>query len=302
MNMLDSWSLRVLLAVAKGGSFSAAAGELQMTQPAVSRQIAALERRLGVSLFQRLPRGVRPTAAGNVAIEQAHLVVHGMVLLERRMRSMARAESGEVRVSAFASVATQLVPEAIRTFARTNPDVDLSVVSRHGGGDPSRDVLEGRIDVALVTNWDPDPVPGCETITLAEDEQLVALAKDHPLADRPRVRLRDLADESWIEGSHPDCLGPIPELATALGAPPRITSICDDWSGKQGLVAAGIGVMLYPALAGRSALRPDIRLVHPSPRLPRRILRAVVLPEPSRAPVVTSFIPVLRDVASTLIA
>jgi DNA-binding transcriptional LysR family regulator len=298
--MIDSWSLQVLLAVGQGGSFSAAAAQLQMSQPAVSRQVAALERRLGVSLFQRLPRGVRPTAAGEAAIEHAAAVLNGMAVLEMRMQSIARAEAGQVRVSTFSSAATLFIPECFRTFSELHPDVELSMVGR-GPDDPTRGVLEGRIDLALLTSWDPDPMPGVEAIPLVDDEQLVALAQDHPRATKSKVRLRDLAGEPWIEGSHPDCLGPIPELATALGRPPQINSVCDDWNGKQGLVAAGIGVMLYPMVAGRSALRPDIRLLRPSPQLPSRKVYVAALPEPSRAPVVTAFIEVMRDLVSTTV-
>ena len=92
-----------------------------------------------------------------------------------------------------------------------------------------------------------------------------------------------------------------PTLAAALGRSPRINHVCDDWSGKQGLVAAGIGVMLYPTLAGQAALRPDIRLLSPSPRLLTRKLFVAALPEKLRAPAVTAFIDVMHDrVSSTM--
>ena len=298
--MIDSWSLQILLAVGQHRSFSAAASQLQMTQPAVSRQVAALERRLGVSLFRRLPRGVQPTAAGEAALEHAAAVLNGISVFENRMHSIARAEGGTVRVSTFASAATLLLPECFRTFAEPRPGVDLSMVGR-GAGDPTKEVAEGRVDLALLSSWDPDPMPGVESIPLTGDQQLVAMAKDHPLAAGSRVRLRDLADESWIEGSHPDCLGPIPRLATALGGPPRIKFVCDDWNSKLGLVAAGLGVMLYPKLAGGAALRPDIALLRPSPRLPSRTILIAALPEPNRTPAVSAFIDVMRELVRTTV-
>jgi DNA-binding transcriptional LysR family regulator len=254
-----------------------------MTQPAVSRQVAALERRVGVGLFHRLPRGVRPTAAGEAALEQAAVILGGMTLLEKRLRSFATADTGPVRVSAFPSAATAFVPECFRRFAQLYPGVELSLAARRTD-EPAKPVLEGHVDVALLTSWDPSPMAGVEAVPLVDDELLVALAQDHPLAARERVRLRDLADEPWIEGTHPDCLGPIPQLTAALGRSPRISCVCDDWNGKQGLVAAGIGIMLYPTFAGQDTLRPDIRLLRPIPRLPARTIAAAALPAPARAP------------------
>lgn len=287
--MLDVWSLKVLTEVGRLGSFSAAADELSMTQPAVSRQIAALERRTGVRLFHRLPRGVRPTDAGLAALAQAERVLDGMALLETTLRAHATATAGRVRVQAFPSAATAFVPECFRAFAALHPAVELSLTVR--GGDASA-VLDGTADLALVTSWDPEPAAGLERVPLLDDELLVALAASHPLASGARVRLRELAGEPWIDGTHPDCLGPIPQLAAALGGPPRVSHLCDDWNGRQGLVAAGVGVMLYPAIA--AAVRSDIRLLRPSPALPARRVHAAVLPEPGRSPAVSALLEVMR--------
>ncbi|NRQ38911.1 LysR family transcriptional regulator [Nonomuraea sp. NN258] len=125
--MLDLWSLRVLAEVGEHGSFSAAAEALSMTQPAVSRQIAAMERHTGVRLFDRLPRGVRPTDAGRAALEQAAEILAGVRLFETRLRAFATARAGRVRVSAFPSAATSYLPARFSAFARTHPDVSLSL-------------------------------------------------------------------------------------------------------------------------------------------------------------------------------
>ncbi|GAA0932080.1 LysR family transcriptional regulator [Nonomuraea longicatena] len=277
--MLDTWSLKVLLTVGRLGSFSAAAGALSMTQPAVSRQIAALERRTGVRLFERLPRGVRATDAGRAALEDAARVLDGMTLLEARLRAHALAEAGRVRVQAFPSAATAFVPGCFGAFAAEHPGVELSLIV--GRADAAA-VLDGDADLALLTSRDPAPPAGLESVPLLDDELLVALPASHPLAAGRRVRLADLSGEAWIDGTHPDCLGPLSELAAALGGPPRVSHVCDDWNGRQGLVAAGVGVMVYPAMAGR-AVRQDIRLLRPVPALPVRAVHAVALPEPSPA-------------------
>ncbi|MGI5292547.1 LysR family transcriptional regulator [Nonomuraea polychroma] len=221
--MLDPWSLAVLVEVGRLGSFSAAAEELSMTQPAVSRQIATLERRTGVRLFERLPRGVRPTDAGRAALEQADEVLRGMRLFETRMRAFATAEAGRVRVSAFPSAATSYLPDRFRSFAARHPDVELSLTVRSGEHDPCAAVLDGDADIALLTSWDTPGPPGTAGVVLTplhEDELLVAPAVTHPLAEGRRVRSRDLAEDPWIDGTDPDCLGPIARLDAALGIGP----------------------------------------------------------------------------------
>jgi DNA-binding transcriptional LysR family regulator len=295
--MLDTWSLRVLSAVAEHGSFSAAAEAMSMTQPAVSRQIAGLERRLGVRLFQRMPRGVRATSAGQTAIELARNALARLQAIETHLAALVTMEAGHLRLSAFPSANTFLVPEAIRRFGDAHPGVTLSL-DRADQDDPLRAVRDGRIDLALVTGWQlADNPDGVELMPLLDEQLLLALPPRHPLARHPRVRLRDLRDERWIEGAHPDCLGPIPHLADLLGNPPRIGFTCDDWNGKQALVAAGAGVTLVPTLA-RAAIRADVAVRATDPPLPPRRLFAAAAPPPYRPPAVSAMLTVLTAIAA----
>ncbi|MBC6457349.1 LysR family transcriptional regulator [Actinomadura sp. HBU206391] len=310
--MLDTWSLRVLVEVGERGSFSAAADAMSLTQPAVSRQIAGLERRLGVRLFQRVPRGVRATAAGEVALDSAREVLARLRAMESRLTAFAHLETGRLRLSAFSSANTFFVPEAVRRFGDAHPGVTLSLLQADPAG-PVAAVRDGRVDVALATAWDlpgargdagdepapddPRPAEDVESIPLLDEELQVAVAADHRLARHDRVRLRDLREETWIEGAHPDCLGPVADLADALGGPPRIGFTCDDWNGKQALVAAGAGVMLVPTLAG-PAMRRDVMLRAVTPALPSRRLYVVAAPPPFRAPAVAAMLTILVALAA----
>ncbi|MEV4116894.1 LysR family transcriptional regulator [Nonomuraea sp. NPDC049695] len=304
--MLDTWALQVLVAVADHGSFSGAAEALSMTQPAVSRQIAGLERRVGMRLFTRVPRGVRPTPAGEVAVDLARDSLARLRTLEARLASFAQLASGELRLSAFTSANIVLVPEALRRFASAYPGVSLSLLQTDQAALLTA-VGDGRIDLALVTDWhlstDRDTtdasvpqraVDGVELIPLLAEELWVALPAGHRLARQRRVRLSDLVEETWIEGSHPDCLGPTAPLSEALGAAPRIGFWCDDWNSKQALVTAGAGVMLVPTLA-HSAIRPDVVLRATIPPLPTRGLYVAVAVPPLRAPAVDAMLGILTD-------
>lgn len=339
--MLETWSLQVLLAVGERGSFSAAGEALSMTQPAVSRQIAGLERRLGVRLFSRVPRGVRPTPAGELAIELARDSLARVYEIEARLSSFAKLETGRLRLSAFPSANTAFVPEAIRRFGAVHPGVTLSLLQTDQSG-PLPSVRDGSIDLALVTEWhlysDPlaakygpaMPAPaehgqqrrgrgaharttqararikgagpqrvieGIELTPLLDEELMLALPVDHRLAGQRRVRLADLAGETWIDGAHPDCLGPIAPLADALGGEPMIGFWCDDWNGKQALVAAHAGITLVPTLA-HSTIRRDVVLRPTVPSLRTRRLYVAAAPAPLRAPAVTAMLRVLTALAT----
>lgn len=289
--MLDVWALRVLVEVAEQGSFSAAAQALTMTQPAVSRQVASLERTLGVGLFRRIPRGVTLTAAGAAAVGEAREILDRMNGLRARMSAFTDLRTGQVRMSAFPSANTTFVPEAIRRFRDAHPGIEVSLV--RAGPEAIR---AGGLDLALVTDWD-DIDDDLELIPLLDEEHRVALPSRHRLARRTTVPLSELRDETWIEGSHPDCLGPLRPLAEAIGGPPRIGFTCDDWTGKQALVAGGMGITVMSTLA-MSAVRPDITLRATQPALPRRRVFAAAAPAHLRTAATTAMLTLLTTLAA----
>lgn len=288
--MVDTWALRVLAEVGERGSFSAAATALSMTQPAVSRQIASLERKLGVSLFRRESRGIRATSAGEVAIAQAGDILARLDQLQTRMRAFAGLQTGQVRLTAFPSANTAFMPAAVQRFVGAYPGIEVSLIQ----AEPAA-IRTGRLDLALVTSWDAVP-EDLELVPLLDEDLRIALPARHRLAGRDRVPLADLSTEVWIEGAHPDCLGPIPQLTEALGAPPRVGFICDDWTGKLALVAGGLGVTLIPTLAG-PVVRPDIAVRPTTPALPRRRVLAAVAPASRRTPAAGAMLAHLRSVA-----
>jgi len=313
--MPDAWTLRILATVAEEGSFSAAADALVLTQPAVSRQVAGLERELGVRLFRRVPRGVALTPAGSAAVELARGVLSRLDAFTATMRTFAGVEGGQLRLAAFPSANTEFVPDAIRHFGAAHPDVTVTLRQVDPFGVLGA-VAGGEIDLALLTEWQlyadpwqarvdptasplrPDELGDVELVALLDEDMLVALPADHPLADETTVDLADLRGETWIEGAHPDCLGPLHQLIAAIGGPPRVGFMCDDWTGKQALVAGGAGVMVVPTLA-RESMRPGIVLRPTSPRLDSRRLYAAVPRRPYRSPQADAMVDLLvREAAA----
>ncbi|MEV4279865.1 LysR family transcriptional regulator [Actinoplanes xinjiangensis] len=306
--MFDTWTLRVLVEVAERGSFSAAAEALHMTQPAVSRQIGGIERQVGLRLFDRSPRGVKPTPAGDVAVAYARDVLDGIRAMTARLATFSDLTSGQLRLAAFPSANTGLMPEAIRRFRAAHPGIELTLQGRDPVG-PLAAVRAGDVDLALITRWDLYANPwaakltndrttvaldGVDLVPLLDEELLVALPADHRLARLDRIRLADLRDETWIEGAFPDCLGPLAELTAALGRPPSVGFHCDDWTGKQSLVAIGCGVTLVPTLA-RGDIRQGVVMRATMPRLPPRRLYAAIPPQGHRAPAAEAMLTLLIE-------
>jgi DNA-binding transcriptional LysR family regulator len=288
--------LRVVQEVAARGSFTAAADALGYTQSAVSRQVAAMEEAAGAPLFERLPRGVRPTGAGTV------LLRHAAALLERadaatlELRGLRDRLEGRLAVGAFPSALSVLVPRALARLRRAHPAV---VVNLREGTTPThlRRLRAGRLEVAVIALGDdlPYPLDDLRADPLLEGGLLVAVPSGHRLARRDTVDLADLEDEAWIVG---DAAAGDPQFGVWPGLPGRVAFAVRDWPARLGLVAAGLGLAVVPAIAA-GALPPGVVVVAvDDPQSVRRSVVAVTRPE--RSPSAMALVEALREEAQTI--
>jgi DNA-binding transcriptional LysR family regulator len=246
--MLDVRRLRVLREVAAHGSFSAAADALSFTQPAVSRQIATLEAEAGAPLVERGARGIRLTAAGELLVEHAEVILDRLAAAEHELEAMAGLNGGRLRVGAFPSANVTLIPLALAEFDAEYPEVCLSLMEESS---PNLATLlnAGELDVAVVSDVAGDLGEDIDLEPLMEDPLYVALARTHPLADRPDLTMADLSGEVWIAEGDSPLTTALREAAGRAGFEPRIAFQSTQWLGKQGLVAAGLGITLIPSVA-----------------------------------------------------
>ena len=294
--MFNPGRLRVFVEVCERRSFSRAAEDLNFTQPAVSRQVAALEREVGARLFERRTRSVRLTQAGETLLPHAKAVLARLAAAEHELDALRELRGGRLRLGSFSSANVSLLPEAIRHFAAAHPQVELVLSGADPEAHPSA-VEQAELDLALVTEWDiPDePLPTLRLVHLLDDELLLALPPQHPLNRRNEIRLRDLTGVRWIEGAHPDCLGPLARLGL-IEHSPRIAFVCDDWNGKQGLVAAGVGLTLFPRLALPGA-HPGI-VLRTVKDLPRRRIYAACRADTSQPSALSPMLQTLKTCAA----
>ena len=294
---LDVRRLKVLREVARTGSFSAAAETLAFSQPAISRQIATLETEAGARLVERNARGIRLTPAGELLVEHADAILDRLAAAETQLEALAGLKGGRLRIGAFPTANSMLVPLAIRTFSERHPDVGLRLeesVSRELFGS----LAAGEVDLAVVSDHLAGEVDGDVQLEfLMEDPLHVAMPRDHPLAGKPDLTMADLAGETWIEGRNAVCAAPLHAAALAAGFEPRIAFESAQWLGKQGLVAAGVGVTLMPTLA-LATVRDDIVLRSiDDPVLKRRVSIATLCCGYA-SPAVGPMKAILREVAA----
>jgi DNA-binding transcriptional LysR family regulator len=298
--MLDVRRLRVLKEVAAKGSFSAAAESLAYTQSAVSQQIAALEREAGLQLVDRSARGVRLTDAGRVLVGHADVVLRRLAEAEAELEAMAGLRGGRLRLVAFPSAGSSLMPEAIARFRDRHPAVELSLAPAEP--DEAVDALrsgEADIGMTIETTWAKPGDDGLIRTHLIDDPMYLVLPAGHPVAAKRRVSVADLSDEPWILGSA-DASCPDSQIllraCNAAGFEPRIAFESDDYHAIQGFVAAGMGVCLIPDLA-LITVRNDVVVRDLGPKAPVRRISAITTEGGFCSPAKQAMLDVLEETA-----
>jgi DNA-binding transcriptional LysR family regulator len=270
--MIDPRRLLTFGEVARRRSFSRAAEALALTQPAVSQQVAALERQLGVRLLDRGPGGPAPTDAGALLLAHAEAIAARLAQADAQIAELAAAERETLRLGAFASAMATIVPTAVAQLSRAHPgiQIDVTEVSALDGGVA---VAEGRLHVAVcfqdmaVPRREPD---GTARQDIGEEAMFAAVPSDHPLAGRRRIPLSALARDTWMAPSR-DHL--IYRACVEAGFEPRIAYVTRDPLAIGELVGAGLAVTLVPELlAGRLS---GVAVLPLEDTVPRRALYAL---------------------------
>jgi molybdate transport repressor ModE-like protein len=295
--------VRVLLAVADSGSFSAAAAELGLTQSAVSQHVATLERAVGLLLVERGTRPAGLTEAGHVLAQHARAIVARLDSAEQQLAEIAGLRAGRLRFGSFPTALATFVPAALRRFRRGHPQISLTVVDDHLQRLLPR-LAERELDVALVYEHAALPeytAPDVDRVTLFEDPYQLVVARGHRLAGAATgIRLADLAGETWVGGTVTSSWFRIVRSACHdAGFDPAVSISSDDSVAVQAFVSAGLGVAVIPGLAVRRPL-PGV-VVRPLDRNgPVRTISAVRRRDAYRPPAGAVMIDILEAVTRPL--
>jgi DNA-binding transcriptional LysR family regulator len=242
----DPRHLRTLEAIARLGSFAAAAEELGYTQSAVSQQVAELERRVAAQVLTRRP--VRLTEAGQVLLDAEAAISTSMSSAATELAALAEGSTGVVRLGAFISAAATIAPPALARLRGTHPGLHL-ILREMEQSETHAAVLRGDLDLAITFDYAHARTtvpPGVREDHLMNDPIMVVLPADHALADGTAVDPSDVESSDWINTNV--------DVADLTAGDSRDPSQALDFEGQDfrtalNLVASGLGVALLPSLA-----------------------------------------------------
>ncbi|MGO7368483.1 LysR family transcriptional regulator [Rhizobium leguminosarum] len=193
--MLHSRRLLYINEIARCGSIRKAAARLNVASSAVNRQILALEEEIGAPLFERLPRGLRLTAAGELCIEHIRDVLKNYERLEGRIRSLKMQQAGKVRMVTTVGLAAGPLPEIIARFLSEHPRVFVQLRNDTGGTTASP-VVSGEVDIGLGFNI--PAMPGIRTLGNFDIPIGVVLPPGHQLIGPGPINLADVTQEKLV--------------------------------------------------------------------------------------------------------
>ena len=186
--------MRYVTAVARERSFSRAAASLHIAQQALSQQVRAVEEMLGVVLFVRTNRGVEITPAGEVFVQEARRTLNAADRATRRAQAAARGETGSLRIAYTLATVYETLPVLIDAVAAAQPELKV-VPGEAFGADVARLLGEERYDLALAPRT--EHVAGLDHSAIRREAFALAVALDHPLAQRAQVSLAELSAETF---------------------------------------------------------------------------------------------------------
>ncbi|MDE2404727.1 MAG: LysR family transcriptional regulator [Sphingomonadales bacterium] len=188
---IDLTRLRHVVAIARTRSFSRAAEDLHITQPALSRSIAGFEQRVGLRLFDRDRSGVTPTAMGRLVIAEAERVLRAARDLDHNLRLYARGAGGDLAIG-IGPLLAMLLPTFARRLLQAQPGVHLRASVRT----PEflvQELMEDRIELIFGNSWSIRALPDLDITRIGSVDLAFLVRTGHPLADAPRLTVADLA-------------------------------------------------------------------------------------------------------------
>jgi DNA-binding transcriptional LysR family regulator len=288
--MLDVTRLRVLVAVARTGSVTAAARELHYTQPSLSHHLARLEAETGAILFQRSGRGIRLTEAGRLLADRGAEILGRIDAASAELAAHVGLRTGRVRLGAFPSALGTFVPRAAARLAAEHPGLQLRLMETEPP-EALQMLRAGDLDVAVIFRYD-------ESASRADGVRARLLLADptYLVSADGGGDLTAYRDGEWIAGCE-RCRSHLLEMCASAGFRPHISYTTDDYVAVQSLVAAGMGVTTLPGLALAGARNPAVRIA-PLPDSTRYVF-AATYGDPPDPPATVALLMGLIEAAST---
>ena len=256
--MLETKQLKIFKTIVDVGSFTRAGARLNLSQPAISQHIRALEEHLGVPVLLRVGKRARPTPAGEVLLHCAEQVLDKIEDAERLLAEQGMGGGGMVRIGGGDAACHHLLPPVLKEFAALFPRVQLQIASGHTAATLAR-VLAGELDLGIVTL--PVEADRIRVTEIGRDELVAIVPATHPWSERRRVHAADFAAEPLIvydrESRTTEMLM---RHLLEEGVFPRVTIEADHVAVVKELVRQGVGIAVLPSWAVRDEVgRGELR-------------------------------------------
>ena len=286
--------LRYLAAVARHGSFTLAAQELHVAQPAVSQQVRRLERELGVELLSRTTRRVLVTEAGELALARAGRILADADALRAEIDELHGLLRGTVALGVIPAVGALDPAPLLARFRKQHPAVDIRLIETTL--DATLDLLHSdRLDLCFAFCLPDRAGEGIAGEKLFDDELSLMVAPEHPLARRRRVALASLKDEPLIAPITGASLRlALEEALEAVGASVRVSYESNEAATIRALTAQGLGVSVLPRSFAANP-GPDLVAIPIVPKLPRIPISVLYREGRRRPPAVEAFLASVRE-------
>ena len=243
--MLSLYKLEIFDAVAKEGSFSAAAERLRLTQPGVSQHMRDLEDGLGRTLFERGPRGVSLTPAGETLLDYTRCILRLLSEAEAALANLDQLEQGQITLGATPGASVNLLPQWAQAFHQRFPSLAVSLRTDTTAAIAAA-LLAGKLDLGFVEG-EIAVEPPLNVLVLREIELFVVVGPEHPWRGRQEISLQALADQAFVarpRGSQTRAW--VDQVFERAGLAPRIVAEFDHPEAIQQAVASGLGAAILP--------------------------------------------------------
>jgi DNA-binding transcriptional LysR family regulator len=273
---LDLRHLVALKAIADEGSFGKAAERLGYTQSAISQQIAALERIVGMRLIER-PGGPRPislTEAGRTLLRHADAIQARLLAAKADMAALEAGDAGRLRVGTFQSVGAKIIPRLLRRFSDSHPQVEVVLRESQDESELLEMIERGDLDL---TFWTLPAAAGgpYETVELLHDPYVLVVPAGSPLSALKRApTLKEIVLQPIVGFNHCSAMDHVESQLASTGRTPNIVFRSDNNGTVQGLVGAGVGLAVSPRLTVDED-DPSIAVIDLQGRIPPRVIGLV---------------------------
>jgi DNA-binding transcriptional LysR family regulator len=299
---LDLRHLVALKAIADEGSFGRAAERLGYTQSAVSQQIAALERIVGLRLIER-PGGPRPislTEAGRILLRHAEAIGARLQAAKADMSALEAGDAGRLRVGTFQSVGAKIIPRLLRRFSESHPQVEVVLRESQDESELLELIERGELDL---TFWTLPIAEGpYDAVEILRDPYVLVVPTGSPLAALKRPpTLKEIVLQPLVGFNHCSAMAHVDSQLSAAGRAPNYVFRSDNNGTVQGLVGAGVGISVAPRLTVDED-DPTVEVIDLQGRIEPRIIGLVWHRDRHRSPAADAFVDSAVAVCGELVA